>query len=46
VLLARKPRDAAAVHCGLKFADIAKLRKPSFRAIDIYTVTGAKQNLT
>ena len=40
--VARKPRDAAAVLFGLKFADIlttslrvAKLRKPGFRAPNI-----------
>jgi len=37
---ARKPRDAAAVGYGLKFADItsltvAELRKPGFKAIDV-----------
>jgi len=42
--VARKPRDAAAVLFGLKFADdihykflrVAKLRKPGFRAPNIY----------
>ena len=39
--IARKPRDAAAVRCGLNFADIhyilrvTKFHKPGFRAIDI-----------
>jgi len=40
--VARKPRDAAAVLLGLKFADdiitslrVAKFRKPSFRAPNV-----------
>jgi len=48
--VARKPREAAAVHLGLKFADdidykfksIAKLRIPGFRASNI----PAKKSLT
>jgi len=47
--VARKPRDAAAVLFGLKFADnihyklrVAQLRKPGFRAPNIK----AKNNLT
>ena len=50
-VVARKPRDAAAVLFGLKFAEdihyklrVTKLRKPGFRAPNIYT--GTKQNLT
>ena len=40
--VARKPRDGAAIRCGLKFAhihykfkSITKVRKPRFRAIEI-----------
>jgi len=45
--VARKPRDAAAVLFGLKFADnihykfrVAKLRKPCFRAPNITAQNG------
>jgi len=48
-MFARKPRDAAAVRCGLKFADIhykfKSSQAPKTRH-QSYRYTGAKQNLT